>query len=182
VLKRWPLDRGELRLPVKQLEGETVLAAVRLVDEMDEQMWTLLQGNLRGLTEAEADWRPHPSANSVRWMLGHLAWFEEWAHDALRSEGRYLIDCDPTAYLEGTIPELTARFAAARARYRARLAQLATSDLDRHFSYFARYDVSGMDLLKTHAMHLAGHRFQVRYVRGTYSRAHGTRKGDFDPW
>jgi len=89
-----------------------VLAAVRLVDEMDEQMWTLLQGNLKGLTEAEADWRPHPSANSVRWMLGHLAWFEEWAHDALRSEGRYLIDRDPTACLEGTIPDLTARFAA----------------------------------------------------------------------
>jgi len=28
-----------------------VLAAVRLVDEMDEQMWTLLQRNLTGLTE-----------------------------------------------------------------------------------------------------------------------------------
>lgn len=86
---------------------------------MDEPMWGLLQRNLTGLTEAEADWRPHPAANPVRWMLGHLAWFEEWAHDAL---GR------------------------------------------------------------THALHLAGHRFQVRYVRGTYSRAHGTRKADFDPW
>jgi len=31
-------------------------------------------------------------------------------------------------------------------------------------------------------MHLAGHRFQVRYVRGTYSRAHGTSKAFFDPW
>ena len=159
-----------------------MLAAVRLVDEMDEQMWTLLQRNLTGLTEAEADWCPHPSANSVRWMLGHLAWFEEWAHDALGSEGRYLIDRDPTAYLEGTIPELTALFAEARTRYRSRLAQLDLGDLDRHLSYFARYDVSGMDLLKTHALHLAGHRFQVRYVRGTYSRAHGTRKADFDPW
>ena len=68
-----------------------MLAAVRLVDEMDEQMWTLLQHNLTGLTEAEADWCPHPSANSVRWMLGHLAWFEEWAHDALRSEGRSVV-------------------------------------------------------------------------------------------
>jgi len=49
-------------------------------------------------------------------------------------------------------------------------------------SYFGRYDVSITELLKTHALHLAGHRFQVRYVRGTYSRAHGTRKADFDPW
>ena len=67
---------------------------------------------------------------------------------------------------------------AARARGGAGLRR----DLDRRLSYFARYEVSGIDLLKTHAMHLAGHRFQVRYVRGTYSRAHGTRKSDFDPW
>ena len=43
-----------------------MLAAVQLVDEMDEQMWTLLQRNLTGITEAEADWRPHPAANSVQ--------------------------------------------------------------------------------------------------------------------
>jgi len=83
-------------------------AAVQLLDDMDEQMWSLLQRNLTGITEAEADWRPHPAANNVRWLVGHLAWFEEWAHDALRQEGRY--------------------------------------------------------------------------VRGTYSRAHGTAKADFDPW
>ena len=159
-----------------------VLEPVRLLDEMDEQMWGLLQRNLGGLTEAEADWRPHAASNSVRWMVGHLAWFEEWAHDALKLEGRYLVDRDPTAYVDGTIPELVARFADARARYRRRLADLADVDLTRQLSYFGRYDVSGLDLLKTHALHLAGHRFQVRYVRGTYSRAHGTRKSDFDPW
>ena len=64
-----------------------MLEPVRLLDEMDEQMWGLLQRNLRGLTEAEADWRPHAASNSVRWMVGHLAWFEEWAHDALKLEG-----------------------------------------------------------------------------------------------
>ena len=64
-----------------------VLEPVRLLDEMDEQMWGLLQRNLGGLTEAEADWRPHAASNSVRWMVGHLAWFEEWAHDALKLEG-----------------------------------------------------------------------------------------------
>jgi DinB superfamily len=62
---------------------------------MAEQMWTLLQRNLTGITEAEADWRPHPAANPVRWMVGHLAWFEEWAHDALHRDGRYLVDRDP---------------------------------------------------------------------------------------
>ena len=159
-----------------------MLAAVQLLDDMDEQMWSLLQRNLTGITEAEADLRPHPAANNVRWLVGHLAWFEEWAHDALRQEGRYLIDRDPTAYLDGTIPELLSRFAAARARYRARLAELSEDDLARQLSYFGRYDVSRLEFLKTHALHLAGHRFQVRFVRGTYSRAHGTAKADFDPW
>jgi hypothetical protein len=100
----------------------------------------------------------------------------------LRQEGRYLVDRDPTAYVEGAMPDLIARFAAARARYRTRLGELGDGELARQLSYFGRYDVSGLDLLKTHALHLAGHRFQVRYVRGTFSRAHGTRKADFDPW
>lgn len=159
-----------------------MLESVKLLDEMDEQMWSLLQKNLTGITEAEADWRPHPKSNPVRWMVGHLAWFEEWAHDALRMEGRYLVDKDPTAILDGTMPELTARFAAARARYRARIAELAADELSGSLSFFGRYEVSRLELLRTHALHLAGHRFQVRYVRGTYSRAHGTRKTDFDPW
>jgi hypothetical protein len=153
-----------------------------MLDEMDEQMWTLLQRNLSGVTEQEADWRPHAEANSVRWMVGHLAWFEEWAHDALREEGRFLVDRDPTAYLSGTLPELLDRFALARARYRERLRSLDEADLAKPISYFGRYEVSGIDLLKTHALHLAGHRFQVRYVRGTYSRAHGLNKASFDPW
>jgi hypothetical protein len=159
-----------------------MLAQVELLDGMDEQMWSLLQRNLSAITEAEADWRPHPAANNVRWIVGHLAWFEEWSHDALREQGRYATDRDPTAYLEGTLTELLAQFAAARARYRARLTELNESDLAKKLSYFARYDVTGLDLLKTHALHLAGHRFQVRYVRGAYSRAQGTRKADFDPW
>jgi DinB superfamily len=159
-----------------------MLPQVQLIDEMDEQMWTLLQRNLTGVTEAEADWRPHPMANTVRWMVGHLAWFEEWAHDALGGEGRYLVDRDPTAYLDGSIPDLIARFTTARTRYRARLSGLTEPELTKPLSYFGRYDVSGLDLLRTHALHLAGHRFQVRYVRGTFSRAHGTRKADFDPW
>jgi len=159
-----------------------MLTTVQLLDEMDEQMWGLLQRNLTGITEDEADWRPHEQANSVRWMVGHLTWFEEWAHDALRQEGRYLVDRGPQVFTDATIPDLLARFGAARARYRARLAELREDDLARAINYFAKYDVSGLDLLKTHALHLAGHRFQVRYVRGTYSRAHGTRKADFDPW
>jgi hypothetical protein len=88
----------------------------------------------------------------------------------------------PTAFLDGTIPALLERFSAARVRYRARIAALDGADLERSLSYFGRYEVSALALLETHALHLAGHRFQVRYVRGTYARAHGTNKADFDPW
>lgn len=101
-----------------------MLSHVRLLDQMDESMWTLLQRNLNGLTEEEADWRPHPAANPVRWIIGHLAWFEEWAHDALAREGRYLTDHSPIAFLDDTIPALVARFASARTMYRARIAAL----------------------------------------------------------
>jgi hypothetical protein len=59
---------------------------------------------------------------------------------------------------------------------------LEAADLDRQLSYLGRYNVTVLGLLKTHALHLAGHRFQIRYVRGTYSRAHGTSKASFDPW
>ena len=159
-----------------------MLPTVKLLDDMDEQMWTLLQRNLTGITEDEADWRPHPAANNVRWIVGHLAWFEEWGHDALRQEGRFLVDRDPTAYLDGSMVELMDRFGNARTRYRARLTELDDGDLARSLSYFGRYDVTGFDLLKTHALHLAGHRFQVRYVRGAHSRAHELRKSEFDPW
>jgi hypothetical protein len=159
-----------------------MLPQVQLLDEMDEQMWELLQRNLTGLTDAEADWHPLPEANSIRWMLGHLAWFEEWAHDALPREGRYVSDRDPTAYLDGAVADVMARFGAARQRYRQRIATLTAEDLAAELSYFGRYNVTALALLETHALHLAGHRFQVRYVRGTYSRAHGTRKADFDPW
>ena len=159
-----------------------MLPEVQQLDAMDESMWGLLQRNLAGLTEAEADWRPHPDANPVRWMLGHLAWFEEWAHDALARDGRYLTDRDPAAFLDDTVPALMERFATARSRYRERLTGLDEASLGRTLSYFGRYDVTERELLRTHALHLAGHRFQVRYVRGTYSRAFGTRKADFDPW
>ena len=135
-----------------------------------------------GFTEEEADWRPHSAANNVRWLVGHLVWFEEWAHDALGREGRYAVDKDPTAFLDGTMPELLERFSVARTRYRARLERLAEAELASSLSYFGRYEVTTLDLLKTHALHLAGHRFQVRYIRGTYSRAFGTTKAAFDPW
>ena len=157
-------------------------SSVAMLDRMAERMWELLLRNLGGITEQEAYWRPHNDANNIRWIVGHLAWFEEWAHDALAGEGRYLTDRDPSAFLQGTIGELITRLSAARTRFRARVENLDEDDLSRMLSYFGRYDVSVLELLETHALHFTGHRFQIRYIRGTYSRVHGTRKSEFDPW
>lgn len=55
---------------------------VQPLDQMDEQMWTLLQRNLGGITEEEADWHPIPPQSARR---------RPW-HDARRLEGRRAMD------------------------------------------------------------------------------------------
>jgi hypothetical protein len=37
-------------------------------------------------------------------------------------------------------------------------------------------------VLENHVTHLAGHLYQIRFIRGTFSRAQGTDKTAFDPW
>ena len=44
-----------------------------------------------------------------------------------------------------------------------------------------RAEVTILELLERHALHLAGHRYQIRYIRAPHARAHGLRKSDFDP-
>ena len=141
-------------------------------------MWTLLQRNLTGSPRP----RPigaHPwrTACAGSWAIWRGSRNGHTTHCASRGVTR------PVAIhgIAGARPSCSPIRRRSN-RYRGRLAELEESDLARKFSYFARYDVTGLDLLKTHALHLAGHRFQVRYVRGTYSRAHGTVKADFDPW
>ncbi len=159
-----------------------MLDEVRLIAEMDEKTWVNLQKDLLGISDVELGWRPHPAANSVRWIVGHLAWFEEWVHDALLGAGRYLTDEGPQSYDGDPFPVVRARFESAHAGYRDRMVGLAERDLTRTLNYLRRYEVTVLDRLETHALHLAGHRYQIRYIRGAYSRAHGTRKADFDPW
>ena len=159
-----------------------MLSQVQLLDEMDETTWKLLWKNLTGITESELDWRPHPEANNIRWQLGHLTWFEEWVTDAIDGAGRYLQDERPQAYVDQSFAVIRQRFESARQQYLERIATLSESDLSETRSFFGTAEVTIMQLLRTHTLHLAGHRAQVRYIRGTYSRAHGTSKAAFDPW
>ncbi len=63
---------------------------VKFLEEMDSQTYANLWSGLRCLTEEELDWRPHAEANSLRWVVGHLNWFEEWVSDAIAGTGLYL--------------------------------------------------------------------------------------------
>lgn len=154
----------------------------KLADEMDRTTYDFLLHNLEGITDEELDWLPHPEANSARWILGHLLWFEEWASDAIEGTGRYLTDRSPTAVDVPSFDEARRRFDEARERYRRLMGALSEDDAARTIDYFGMFEVSLGHLAQMHALHLSGHQYQIRYIRGTYSRAHGTDKGIFDPW
>lgn len=163
-------------------EANEALQTVKLLTEIDEGTYGMLWENLRGVSEAELDWQPLKEANSVRWIIGHLCWFEEWVPDAIEGKGRYLTDKGPSIVEERPYEKLKERFEAARKRFLQVTGALKPEDLQREISFFGRFNVAIGGLLQTHTTHLAGHRYQVRYVRGTYSRVHGTKKADFDPW
>jgi hypothetical protein len=101
---------------------ELLLHEVKLLLEMDDQTYRNLWGYLRCLAEEELDWRPHPEANSLRWVVGHLNWFEEWVADAIDGTGMYLDEKGgPTSSQERPIARQKERFDAARARLATRM-------------------------------------------------------------
>jgi len=63
-----------------------MLEKVKSIMEIDEDGWESLWRNMKGITDSELDWKPHPTANNVRWIIGHLTWFQEWVHDAIKHE------------------------------------------------------------------------------------------------
>ena len=159
-----------------------MLPELKQLCEIDTINYNSLWQNLRGITEAELDWQPHPQANSTRWILGHLIWLEEWIPDAIAGTGRYLSDKGPLSCTLDSIAEIKSRFDAARERLEQARASLTETDLETEVDFFGAYNLTLPNLFITHTTHLAGHRYQVRYIRGTYSRAHGTNKAEFDPW
>jgi hypothetical protein len=160
---------------------ELLLHEIKLLMEVDRGSYGQLANNLKGATEEEFDWKIHEEANTLRWIIGHLTWFDEWAADAIEETGMYLDDTQgPDSF--------QARFDAAKERYVSLAEALTPAELRRptRFVYNKandiRYEMELRNVLQIHTTHLAGHRYQVRMVRGTYSRAHGTDKSEFDPW
>lgn len=169
-------------LPALPLTTGYSTQEVKLLQEMTEGQYKSLWENLKGITEQEADWKPNPEANSVRWVVGHLCWFEEWVADAIENKGRYLTDKRPTIVQEPTLDALKARFNAVRSRSQGIISGLAPEDLAREVVFVGSVQVPVFALVQTLLTHMAGHRYQIRYIRGTYSRVFKTNKADFDPW
>jgi hypothetical protein len=149
---------------------------------MDGKLCALLWSRLKGVTEEELDWKIHPEANTIRWILGHLIWFEEWIPDAATGTGRYLTEKKPLSYEVGNLGAIRSRFDEARGHYQTMLAKLSEEEMAKELDYFGVYTATLQDVVRTHTSHLAGHTYQIRFIRGVHSRAHKTRKADFDPF
>lgn len=170
-------------LPSPTPADDFSLKEVHLLQGMTSWEYKSLWGNLKGITEKEADWKPNPESNPVRWVVGHICWYEEWMADAMENKGRYLTDKNPMSIQEPTMEALRARFDAARARSISVVNDLTPDRLAQKVIFVGRVPVTLFNLLQTQTTHLSGHRYQIRYIRGTYSRVfHITSKADFDPW
>lgn len=154
---------------------------VEQLADMAEETYRGLWTNLAGISEQELDWRPHPQANTCRWILGHLIWFEEWIPAAIEATGRHRSDPGPMTIELGTLADIRSRFDAARKRLEATRAELTAEDLGREIDFYGE-TMTLRRLLVTHVTHLAGHRYQIRYIRGTHARAHALDKAAFDRW
>jgi hypothetical protein len=145
---------------------------------MRAQLWL----RLRGVTESELDWRIHAHANTIRWIVAHLVFVEVWTADMLEDTGAYRTNRDPKRYPSRDLDALRAEYEAAFFRTRANLRSLASEDLDRKVDMLGVMTVPLLPVLENHVHHIAGHMYQIRLIRGTYAREHGTDKSAFDEW
>jgi hypothetical protein len=154
---------------------------VEYLAEIAEDTYVALWANLTGISERELDWRPHPEANHCRWILGHLIWFEEWIPAAIAGTARSSSDGGPMSLEVGDIAEIRSRFDAARADVEEARARVTAQDLGREIDFFGE-TMTVKRLFATHVTHLAGHRYQIRYIRGIHAREHALNKAEFDRW
>ena len=159
-----------------------MLESVTNFDGLASYQYGFMKQILTGISPEELDWKIHPEANTIRWIVGHLHWFEDWMVDAIEATGRYGQDKKPTAYAFDDLDAFLTEFDKAKARRLNVYETLTESDLAKEIDYFGAYNVSIFTLIRTHAGHITGHNYQIRFIRGTYSRAHKTDKSIFDRW
>lgn len=156
---------------------------MKVMGEMATGNYEFLWKILGGITEEELDWRPNKESNPVRWVLGHLCWFEEYFADTLDGQkGRYLTDLKPKSINDQPYDEVKKRFESARQQTSKLIATLTPAQLATVIKFVGAFEVSLREMAQIHISHMAGHTYQIRYIRGTYSRVFKTNKALFDPW
>ncbi|MCH4824152.1 DinB family protein [Gramella lutea] len=170
-------------------EKEDLLAQVSLLREMDNDSLAWIWGILNGITEEELDWKINDEANSIRWIVGHLTWFEEWASDAIEEKGLYLIDKQPsTSFQSDSFDQMKDRLTKAHEKYDRLVQNLNPEQIRRPSKYLynendkKRADVDLRTIMAIRCTHFFGHLYQIRMIRGTYSRVNNTDKAAFDKW
>jgi uncharacterized protein YutD len=170
-------------------EDEELIAQIDLIREMDNDSFGWIWSILKGVTDEELDWKINEESNSIRWIIGHLNWFEEWACDAIQETGLYLIKDQPsTSFQEKSLEEMKSRFTKAHEKYDSLVQNLTAEQIRRPSQYLyndydkKRADVDLKTILAIHCTHFYGHLYQIRMIRGTYSRIKNTEKAKFDKW
>lgn len=160
-----------------------------MIRQLDNDAFEWLWSILNGITEEELDWKINEEANTVRWILGHLTWFEEWACDAIEETGLYLIKEQPsTSFQADTLEAMKERLTKAHEKYNSLVKDLTPEQIRRPSQYlYNDYDQKRAEtdlktILSIHCTHFFGHLYQIRMIRGTYSRVSNTDKSKFDKW
>ena len=143
---------------------------------MDKDSFGWIWGILKGITKKELDWKINKEAHSIRWIIGHLIWFEEWACDAIEETGLYLIKEQPsTLFQADSLEVMKKRFTKAREKYDSLVKNLTLEQIKRPSQYLyndhdkKKADVDLRTILAIHCTHFYGHLYQIRMIRGTYS-------------
>lgn len=158
-----------------------MLDIVRAYDALAEAQIGILRRTLTAITADELDWRPHPAVNDIRWILGHQLWYEAWVVDVVDGVGGARAEAGERCRPVRDADAFWAAFEPSAERRRARFAALDAGDLERPVTYLDAAGYTVGKTVRTHVAHLTGHTWQVKYVRGAYSRAFGTDKRVFDP-
>jgi hypothetical protein len=155
---------------------------IEWIAHMHDVMYRSLWFFVEGVTDEELDWKIHPKANTIRWLLSHLLWIEEWTADAIEETGKYLVNRDPKEYEPRSLEEIREDYGKASKRTQNCMKELSESDLERQIDMIGVMTRSLLVVLENHVTHTGGHMYQIRLIRGTYSREQGGSKTAFDKW
>ena len=161
--------------------------ALQIVIEMSDNILNRFRRGLEGITQAEADWRPLPEANSIALIVRHLFIEAQW-HRACLERGEPMpsesthellqqIDAVPMDF-EGNLKAFDEAFAS----FLATLQTMTRVQLQERTraAYHAGPSCSAHFLGFHQAMHVAMHLGQIHTIRNLHEKTRG-QKARFFP-